>query len=190
LAVWSAAAGDRGRGLEWRDAVTSRMVAAPAYVPYEGLIEEEARRLRLPAPSTGHLLEAWPEMNPWPDAQLLDDLDLPIGFLTNCSTALARLAALRSGLSPHVVVSAEEAGWYKPDRRAYLAACRGIGYRPEETLFVAGAAYDAAGARDAGLRVCLVRRRSETKAPTGVQQVESLADVLASQRGPISPPPE
>lgn len=184
MAVWAAAAGQRG--LEWRDAVTSRMVAAPAYVPYEELVAQEARRLGLPAGSTTLLFRAWRHIEPWPDVQAVAGLELPIGFLTNCSTRLARLAARRSGLRARVVLSAQEAGWYKPDRRSYLAACRQLGSAPEDTLFVAGAAYDAAGARDAGLRACLVRRRDDTTVPVGVAQVDSLAEALGGPIGPIA----
>ena len=186
MAVWSAAAGDRQRGLEWRDALTARMLATRAYVPYEELVSEEARRLGLPARSTALLFEAWRHMKPWPDAHALAELDVPIGFLTNCSVHLARLAARRSGLRPRVVLSAEEAGWYKPDRRAYLAACRQLGSRAGETLYVAGAAYDAAGARDAGLRAMLVRRRGDMTAPAGVRQVDSLAEALTRPIGSMA----
>ena len=177
-AAWAVAAGDPELGLEWRDAVTARMVASPAYTSYEGLVGEERRRLGLPLEARARLLDAWRRMQPWPDARALGEIELPFAFLTNCSARLASLAVARSGLHPRFVLSAEEVGWYKPDRRAYLAACQRLRVSPEETLFVAGAAYDAAGARAAGLRACLVRRRRDVAAPAGMPAFNSLGAAL------------
>lgn len=165
LEVWSGAAGDRRRGLAWRDAVTTRMVGHPSYAPYEDLVVEAARELGLPPRAATNLLDRWPEMSPWPDAAAIARLTVPYGLVTNCSGALAAIAARRSGLSPAFALSAEEAGWYKPDARIYRAACRALGSRPGRTLLVAGSVYDSEGARRAGLHAALVARRTDQGSP-------------------------
>lgn len=158
-AVWARAAGDAARGLAWRDAVTARMQRSGRYRPYEGLVASTANALELPPTSIDRLRSAWRRMDPRPDADVIGRLTLPYAFVTNCSLALADEAARRSGLEPSFVLSAEEAGLFKPSPGIYLMACSRLRSAPERTLFVAGAAYDAAGARAAGLPAVLVMRR-------------------------------
>jgi 2-haloacid dehalogenase len=77
------------------------------------------------------------------------------------------------------VLSAQEAGWYKPDPRIYQEACRRLRSPRESTLFVAGAAYDAEGAGAAGLRVLLVARRSDDRdRGSATRVVASLHEVV------------
>jgi 2-haloacid dehalogenase len=179
LAVWSTAAGDHRRALAWRDAVTTRMAASSTYVPYEELVVGAAADLGLPPAAVSELFERWREMNPWPDSAALSRLALPYAFVTNCSKPLARVAAERSQLTPRFVLSAHEAGWYKPDPRIYREACRLLGSPPESTLFVAGSAYDAEGAGAAGLRAVLVERRSDDRTHGGGTPVAvSLHDIV------------
>ena len=181
LETWTGAAGDPARGLEWRDAVTARMVAAGAYTPYDRLVADAASALDLPPTAPTGLLDRWADMDPWPDAAALRRLDVPFGFVTNCSSRPAKVAAERSGLGPGFVLSAEEAGWFKPDPRVYLQACRRLGTAPDRTAFIAGSAYDAAGASAAGLRTWLVRRRADQ--PPSVESVSvavSLDEVIKS----------
>jgi FMN phosphatase YigB (HAD superfamily) len=52
-----------------------------------------------------------------------------------------------------VVVTAERAGYYKPDLRTYRLAQSELGTAPERTLFVAGSAGDVPGATAAGMPV-------------------------------------
>lgn len=159
MAAWADAAADETAGLAWRDSVTRRMVEIERYVPYEELVEAAAAERGLPPSAPGRLWKTWRRMEPWPDAAALVSLTTPYGFVTNCSHALAERAAARSHLRPRVILSAEEAGWYKPRPEVYRLACQRIGSRPERTLFVAGAAYDAVGALAAGLHACVVVRR-------------------------------
>lgn len=186
LAIWSAAAGDERRGLAWRDAVTRRMAASPTYVPYEELVVGAAAELGLPREAVSELFERWREMDPWPDSAALSRLALPYAFVTNCSKPLARVAADRSQLTPRFVLSAQEAGWYKPDPRIYEEASRRLRSPRESTLFVAGSAYDAQGAGAAGLPALLVARRLDDRArhsPTRV--AASLHDIVTE----LQPPP-
>lgn len=159
------------------------MIRAGAYVPYPALVEGEAASLGLPVDAPAALFGAWPGMALRPDAASLMRLPLPYGFVTNCSAALAAItgeSAIRARLRPRFVLSAEEAGWYKPHRAIYLEACRRLGLRPGETFYVAGSQYDAEGARAAGLRVALVARRPPASVLSpGILQAGSLPDALA-----------
>jgi 2-haloacid dehalogenase len=178
MEVWSAAAGDRRRGLAWRDGVTARMVAQASYAPYEDLVVEAARELGLPASVAMDLFDGWPEMSPWPDSSAIARLTVPYGFVTNCSKALAEIAARRSGLSPVFTLSAEEAGYFKPEARIYRQACRRLGSPPELTLHVAGSVYDAEGAHRAGLLAALVARRAEPLPGAEVLFATSLDEIV------------
>jgi 2-haloacid dehalogenase len=184
-AIWTTAAGDEGRGLAWRDAATRRITTSAGYAPYEELVVAATTEVGLPREAAAQLFELWPRMEPWPDTAGLSALSVPYAFVTNCSRELAQVAADRSGLSPRFVLSAEEAGWYKPDPRIYHEACERLASPPESTLFVAGSAYDAEGARAAGLQAVLVARRPDERA---VQDIASLEDVVARIATPGSSP--
>lgn len=180
LAIWSTTAGDPRRGLAWRDAVTRRMAASATYVPYEEQVVGAAADVGLPRQAAFDLFGHWREMEPWPDSAALSRLALPYAFVTNCSMALAGIAADRSQLTPRFVLSAEEAGWYKPDPRIYREACRRLPSSPESTFFVAGSAYDADGARAAGLQAVLVARHPDERARHGAPGLAaSLHDIVA-----------
>ena len=184
LTVWTDAAGGRRRGLEWRDAVTARIMASGSYAPYESLVAEAAAAVGLPTGAAGRLVARWAEMVPWPDAAAISGLSIPYAFVTNCSGWLAGAAARRSGLEPRFVLSAEEAGRYKPHPTVYREACRRLGTDPAATMFVAGSPYDAAGAQAAGLRSSLVVRRPDHDADATTVVLTTLHDVL----GAIDPP--
>jgi 2-haloacid dehalogenase len=179
MSAWSAAAGDRERGLAWRDAVTDRMIAAGAYIAYEDLVAEAAVELQLPAGAAQRLWAAWEQIRPWPDAAAVERAGVSYGFVTNCSTSLAMMAAERSGLQPSITLSAQEAGWYKPRPEVYRLACDRMSADPAQVLFVAGAAYDALGASRAGLSAVLIERRSaERRLPGAFQTVSSMDEAV------------
>ena len=178
LDSWTVAAGDRDRGLAWRDGVTRRMTEAGRYQPYDALVAEAAAEAGLGRQAPERLRRAWLDMEPWPDAAALARLPVPCGFVTNSSSELAAIASERSRRAPRFVLSAEDAGWYKPHPAIYHVACRRIGLSPAATLFVAGSPYDAAGAHAAGLRAVLVPRRSDHHAPEGVAVARSLDEVV------------
>ena len=179
LETWTAAAGDPESGLRWRDEVTARMVAARAYTPYEDLVADAAPAAGLPRDTAAQLFDRWSRMDPWPDAEAISRLSIPYAFVTNCSTALAQVAAHRSRLQPQFTMSAEEAGWFKPEPAIYQAACRRIGLDPARTMLVAGSPYDAAGARAAGLQAWLVVRRADHRpAAANIQAAGSLVEIV------------
>lgn len=180
ISTWATAAGDRGIGLAWRDAVTARMMATRRYTSYDGLVTEAAGDLRLPNDAPRRLRDAWLTMARWPDAEALEDMRLPFGFVTNCSVSLAAVAVERSGLQPAFTLTAEEACWYKPQPDVYRLGCERFGTDPVETRFVAGAPYDALGASSVGLPTVLVARRPlEQRVPAEIRVVSSLEDALA-----------
>ena len=185
IATWASAAGDERIGLAWRDRVTQLMIAAGSYRPYEELIERAARELNLDGGSPDALRTAWSEMEPWPDADALEHLDVPYAFVTNCSDDLARVAVHRSGLRPAFTLSAESAGWFKPSPEVYRSASERIGFVPSKIQFIAGAPYDAHGASVASLRTVLVARRATLEAPMPdhIPVVHSLVQALALDSG-------
>jgi 2-haloacid dehalogenase len=185
VAVWVTAAGERNRGLEWRDAVTARMRQASAYQPYGDLVELAAADLGLPSTAPADLITRWAGMERCPDATALDGIRIPYGFVTNASERLADLASHRARLAPRFTLSAEEAGIFKPSPAIYEEACRRLATSPSRTLFVAGSPYDADGAHAAGLRTVLVARRPDVE-PTraDIPVVGSLTEVVRALQGP------
>jgi FMN phosphatase YigB (HAD superfamily) len=64
---------------------------------------------------------------------------------------LGRVAADCTGARFDVLVTAERAGVYKPDPRAYRLALEQLGVPAERCLFVAGSSYDLVGTAAVGL---------------------------------------
>ena len=187
MRVWAVAAGGEEAGMAWRDAVTERMVRHGRYSPYRELVRQAADEQGLDEVAPDRLEEAWLGMLPWPDAAALTTIGVPYAFVTNCSADLADVAAQRAGLKPAFTLSAEEAGWYKPRPEIYRLACQRIGSSPADTLFVAGAAYDADGAARAGLRARLVSRRVATRKPQEVVEVVTTFDAALRHLGEMWP---
>ncbi len=153
--LWDRVAGG-AVGRRWRAAYLRNTYATAAYRPYETLVREAAVETGLPAAVADRLIERYAELEPWPEAaDVLGGLagHVPLAVVTNCSEALGRLAAARAGGAFDAVVTAERAGFYKPHPRPYRMALEAIGAAPQDTLFVAGSAYDLFGASAAGMPV-------------------------------------
>jgi 2-haloacid dehalogenase len=153
--LWDSVAGSSVRGRFWREAYLKHTYATGKYRPYETLIAEAAVQAGCPQSFADRLLDRWGQLEPWPGVvQTVNRLrqELKIGVVTNCSERLARLAAARVGQFD-VIVSAERAGCYKPRDRPYRLALEEMGTEPAQTLFVAGSAYDLAGAAHVGMPV-------------------------------------
>lgn len=181
--LWEAAAGDPELGSRWRRESLRLVTASGAYRPYEPIVAEAARAVGLPDARAALVLDGWSELKPYPDVTpALREAGLPVVALTNTSQRLAEMAAGRLGVELHAVVSAEIAGWYKPDQRAYRAGWVAAGASgPAECLFVAGSPHDVAGAAAAGHDVFWVNRRRQS-VPEGAAPVQNVAslDELAS----------
>jgi 2-haloalkanoic acid dehalogenase type II len=153
--LWNNVAGDAERGRAWRAAYLRITYCTGAYRPYETLVAEAAEVVGLPRRLADELDARYGELRPWPDApEVLMQVaaaGLRLGVVTNCSERLGRVAAERTGARFGVLVTAERAGVYKPDPRAYRLALDELGVAPERCLFVAGSAYDLVGTAAVGL---------------------------------------
>jgi len=160
--LWNRVAGSEETGLAWRTRYLALSYRAGSYRPYEGIIEEAAGLVGIPAGRTGELIRLWGELEPWPEARrvvsgLLEKV--PVGVATNSSILLAETAVASLGVPLSLVVTAEEAGFYKPRPQPYLMAVERLGCEPASVLFVAGSAVDVPGASAVGMPVFWHNRR-------------------------------
>jgi 2-haloalkanoic acid dehalogenase type II len=154
--LWNAVAGSAEAGLSWRRRYLELTYGAGAYRPYEDIIREAAREAGLPQTRAGELVARWDELAPWPEAPAVVRAlaqRVPVAVATNASVALGNRAAARVGAPIAVVVTAEEAGFYKPRPEPYRMALARLGCAAGEALFVAGSAADVPGASAVGMAV-------------------------------------
>lgn len=152
--LWNNVAGSPESGLKWRRRYLEITYGCGAYRPYEELVREAARDTGLPETLGEALERRWDELAPWPEALgVLAGLPIPLAVATNCSIRLGRRAAACVGVPFKVVVTAEEAGFYKPRPEPYRTVLTALGTAPERTLFVAGSASDVPGAKGVGMPV-------------------------------------
>jgi 2-haloalkanoic acid dehalogenase type II len=101
-------------------------------------------------------LEAdWLQLSPWSGAvDALQQLQphCKLAIVTNCSARLGHQAAAVIPVKWDVVITAEEAGIYKPDPAPYRLALDTLGVAPADAAFVAGSSYDLIGTAAVGLR--------------------------------------
>jgi 2-haloacid dehalogenase len=154
--LWNNVAGDEESGLRWRREYLRLTYGTGPYRPYEAIVTDAAVNVGLPATLATALSERWDEIAPWPEATaVLSALakQVPLAVVTNCSEELGRRAASRVGIPFAVVVTAERAGWYKPNPEPYRLALTELGLAAEQALFVAGSPADVPGASGVGLPV-------------------------------------
>ena len=111
----------------------------------EGLSEEEK----------DHWNRVWHRLKPWPDSVAgLTRLKkkYTIAPLSNGNVALLADMAKNAGIPWDLILSAELAKHYKPDREAYLTAASLLELRPEEVMLCAAHVPDLRSARSFGLR--------------------------------------
>lgn len=155
--LWDATAGGKVLGRRWRARYLELAYGCGAYRPYEDLVAEAARDVGLPSAAPAALSAGWDGLNPWPEVPgVLAGLrarGLRLGVVTNCSIELRRRAAARCAMPFDVVVTAEEAGYYKPRPEPYRAALVALGLNADHALFVAGSSADVPGAAGVGMKV-------------------------------------
>jgi 2-haloacid dehalogenase len=179
--VWDAVAAELGAealGLSWRQRYLALTTTVGPYRPYLEVVAEAAELVGLPRAAAARLEQRWDTLRRWADVgQALASLHLPTAVVTNCSEALGRRAAACVGARFNVVVTAEEAGAYKPDPAPYRLACKSLGVGPEEVAYVAGSPLDARGALALGFHVTWVNRlHASVPAALGAARiVETLA---------------
>ena len=152
--LWNRVAGNAEDGKRWRLAYLRRTYGAGVYRPYLNLVAEAAEEAGLARSSADELAADYATLEPWTEAPaVLKALSptLRLGIATNCSEELGRRAAARIGAEFAVVVTAEQAGFYKPHPRPYQLALDALGVTPQRCLFVAGSAYDLFGTSQLGL---------------------------------------
>jgi 2-haloalkanoic acid dehalogenase type II len=179
--LWENVAGSKTAGQRWRLAYLRRTYAAGAYRPYQTLVADAAVEAGLGRHLADNLAARYGELRAWPCvsralAPLVAE-GLPLGIVTNCSDALGRIAATRVPAPFAVVVTAERAGFYKPDPHPYRLALTELGVSAERCLFVAGSAYDLLGASRVGLPVWWHNRigmTQPTDAPLPLRHSEQL----------------
>jgi 2-haloalkanoic acid dehalogenase type II len=153
--LWNAVAG-APNGLRWRRKYLELTYRQGAYHPYEAVVRAAAEQSGVGAHCADELVRRWDELPPWPETvEVVGELArrVPLGVATNCSIDLGRRAAARCGVAFAVVVTAEQAGFYKPRPEPYRAALAKLGTAPARTLFVAGSAADVPGAQGVGMPV-------------------------------------
>jgi 2-haloalkanoic acid dehalogenase type II len=170
--LWIEVAGDAELGRMWRRDTLRRVTSAGAYSSYEGIVHQAANAVGVSSDRASRILQRWVdgELRPWPETRdvlgRLAVLDWPTVVVTNCSQRLAEAAAATTGHPFRSIVSAEAAGAYKTDARAYRAGVRALGeFEPLEVLFVAGSAHDVPGAGGIGMPVYWSNRFADPVPP-------------------------
>ncbi len=99
-----------------------------------------------------------------------------IAILSNGTPAMLAAAVQSAGLAGSVdaVLSVEEVGIFKPDRRVYALACRRLDLAPERICFVSSNGWDAAGAAAFGFQAVWANR---TGAPRERLPAEPVAEI-------------
>ena len=111
-----------------------------------------------------HLNRVWHRLKPWPDSVPgLRRLKkkFTIAPLSNGNVALLTDMAKNAGLPWDLILSAELAKHYKPDRESYLTAVDLLGLKPAEVMMVAAHLGDLNAARGFGLRTGFIHRLNE-----------------------------
>jgi 2-haloacid dehalogenase len=170
--LWNEVAGSKEVGVAWRTRNLELTYQAGAYRSYEGTIKEAAQGVGVPAGRADQLIQRWGEVEPWPETRqvvraLLEKV--PVAVATNASIALAHMAVATLGVAIPTVVSAEEAGYYKPHPRPYRMALQRLQCAPMSVLFVAGSATDVPGASAVGMPVFWHNRKRLSPVETHVQ---------------------
>ena len=134
----------------------------------EAALRFAVRRLGLAASPAQikRLMEAYLSLAAFPEVRAtLERLkDSPLAILSNGSPRMLEAAVRSSGLGPYLqhVLSVDAVKTYKPSPVVYALGPKAMGRAAADLLFVSSNAWDAAGAKAAGYRVCWCDRQ---KAP-------------------------
>ena len=188
--LWNNVAGNAEDGRSWRAAYLRRTYETGLYRPYEMIVGEAATEVGLSPTLAAHLAARYGELRPWPEVKdvlgTLRRVGVRLGVVTNCSEELGAKAIACTGVEFDVVMTAERAGYYKPDPRPYKKALDELEVAADQCLFVAGSAYDLFGAGKVGLTVYWHDRVGMMLPPNAPQPREhqhSLYPLLGAVRG-------
>lgn len=181
--VWNETAGSEDIGKKWRMTYLKLTYNCGGYRPYEMLVEEAAIAAGFERTLAKRLHDNWKNLQPWAEAaSVLRRLkqDYQLGVVTNCSNALGHIAADAVGVPFDVVVTSEQAGFYKPDPRPYQLALDLAGVKAEDAIFVAGSAYDLIGTAKVGIPTIWHNRIGLTApegAPKPIKEIKTLDEL-------------
>src|SRR5581483_11670770 len=125
---------------------------------HRALLDELLQEFRIEGLSDDekdHWNRVWHRLKPWPDSVAgLTRLKkkYTIAPLSNGNVALLADMAKHAGIPWDLILSAELAKHYKPDREAYLTAVNLLELKPEEVMMCAAHSGDLRAARSFGLR--------------------------------------
>jgi 2-haloacid dehalogenase len=125
-----------------------------------------------------HWNRVWHRLSPWTDSIAgLTRLKkhFTIAPLSNGNVSLLADMAKHAALPWDLILSAELARHYKPDREVYLSAVELLSLRPDEVMMVAAHRSDLDAARAAGLRTAFIHRPDEY-GPTGHADIAEPGD--------------
>ncbi len=179
-ALWNRVAGSEEAGRRWRAEYLRLTYGCGTYLPYESLVAEAARASGLSNEHAARLCLEWETLQPWDDAVALLGALAPhyrLGVVTNCSEVLGRRAAALMQVPFECIVTAERAGFYKPDPAPYLLALRDLGLPAERVLFVAGSGFDLIGTARIGMTT-LWHNRVGLASPQGAPAAAAEAATL------------
>jgi 2-haloacid dehalogenase len=111
-----------------------------------------------------HWNRVWHRLKPWSDSVAgLTRLKkkFTIAPLSNGNVSLLANMAKNAGLPWDLILSAELARHYKPDREVYMSAVELLSLRPEEVMMTAAHRNDLTGARSLGLCTAFIHRPNE-----------------------------
>jgi 2-haloacid dehalogenase len=170
--LWNKVVGSERVGFDWRQRYLQLTYQAGPYRPYEDIIKEAAHEVGVPYARAAELVQRWGELEPWPETPQVVHALLekgPVAVVTNASIALANIAVTCLGVAMPTVVTAEEAGYYKPQPQPYRMALDRLQCPAESVLFVAGSAADVPGASAVGMPVFWHNRRRLSPVDARVQ---------------------
>jgi 2-haloacid dehalogenase len=180
--LWDNVAGSEEDGSKWRAAYLRRTYETGAYRRYEALVAEAAAEVGLSEALADQLAARYRELRPWPEVgEVLGSLrrnGVALGVVTNCSEELGAAAVACTGVAFDVVVTAERAGYYKPNPQPYQLALEELDVTSSRCLFVAGSAYDLFGTAKVGLRTYWHDRIGMTPPPNAPEPIEHHRSLL------------
>ncbi|MEA2466436.1 MAG: 2-haloacid dehalogenase [Thermoleophilaceae bacterium] len=163
---------------------TWHVTAAGTFSPLPEIAHAAARAAGASAEQADRLPDELAQLPAFPDvAAGLDTLaGWPLAVLSNGTGAGIRSLVEHAGLSTRFehLLSADQAGCYKPSRELYALAPRAFRTRADRVLLVSSNEWDVTGAASSGLRTAWLGRGREPSWVLGVEPdlaVDSLSDL-------------
>jgi len=151
-------------------------------------------QLQIPAtePQIRKLLDAYLAPAVFPDARIaLEALrDFPRAILSNGTPAMLQAAVHNNGMESYFtgIISVDQVKTYKPSPKVYQLGPDMLHLPAEEILFVSSNAWDAAGAKAFGYRVCWCNRSGQPMDQFGfapdvtISSLEKLPNIVTQPR--------